>query len=71
MIADLFDPSTRGLANGILSWGVYIGYGLAFIIGNYVPEADWGGYGWRPVYLVGCTLGIPIAILVFLKHDPR
>lgn len=71
MIADLFDPSTRGLANGILSWGVYIGYGMAFIIGNYVPDANWGDYGWRPSYLVGCTLGIPIAVLIFLKSDPR
>ena len=27
-------------ANGIFSWGVYYGYGLAFIFGIYVTEAS-------------------------------
>jgi hypothetical protein len=34
VIAELFDASTRGVANGIFSWGVYIGYGLTFTLVN-------------------------------------
>ena len=33
MIADLFSPASRGVANGIFSWGVYAGFGLAFVLG--------------------------------------
>lgn len=40
LIADLFTPSGRGLANGIFSWGVYYGYGLAYVIGIYLTSAD-------------------------------
>ncbi len=40
LLADLFSPSGRGLANGIFSWGVYYGYGLAFVIGIYMTQAD-------------------------------
>jgi hypothetical protein len=28
----------RGLANGIFSWGVYYGYGLAFVFGIYITQ---------------------------------
>ena len=71
LLADLFDPKTRGVANGIFSWGVYIGYGFTFILGNYIPDADILGYGWRPAYVIGCSLGIPIAIIIFFHKDPR
>ena len=70
-MAELYDPATRGLANGIFSWGVYIGYGFTFILGNYIPPADIGGYGWRPAFLFGCALGIPIAVVLFFFKDPR
>ena len=36
LIADMFTPSARGVANGVFSWGVYLGYGLAFVLGNIV-----------------------------------
>ncbi|TRY70363.1 hypothetical protein TCAL_01161 [Tigriopus californicus] len=70
-LAELFDPSTRGVANGIFSWGVYIGYGLTFVIGNYVPDANILGYTWRPGFIIGCVLGIPIAIIIFFYEDPK
>lgn len=38
LIAELFEPSSRGLANGIFSWGVYYGYGLAYVIGIYLTQ---------------------------------
>ena len=34
MIAEIFTASHRGVANGIFSWGVYYGYGLAFVFGE-------------------------------------
>ena len=33
LIADLFTASARGVANGVFSWGVYLGFGLAFVLG--------------------------------------
>ena len=52
LLADLFPPEYRGLANGIFSWGVgtrqplkchkfnqvYWGYGLAFLLGIQVKN---------------------------------
>jgi len=37
LIAEMFDPSTRGVATGIFHWGIYIGNGLTFVLGNYLP----------------------------------
>ena len=62
----MFDPSTRGLANGIFSWGVYFGYGLTFILGNY-----FGGASWRVSFVIGCSPGLIIGILLFFVDDPR
>ena len=38
MIADLFTPRSRGVANGIFSWGVYVGFGMAFVLGINVTD---------------------------------
>jgi hypothetical protein len=40
LIAEVFTPSARGLANGIFSWGVYYGYGLAYVVGIYLTQVD-------------------------------
>ena len=32
----------RGVANGIFSWGVYYGYGLAYVFGIYITEVSKG-----------------------------
>jgi MFS family permease len=71
LLAELFDSSKLGFANGIFSLGVYIGYGLAYILGNYIPDADILGYGWRPAYFIGCFLGVPIGIALFFVKDPK
>ena len=34
LIAEMFTASHRGVANGVFSWGVYYGYGLAFVFGR-------------------------------------
>jgi len=71
LIADLFDPKTRGVANGIYSWGVYIGYGLTFVFGNYVAPEDLLGYDWRSVFILGSSWGIPLGFLIFFVPDPK
>lgn len=68
----MFDTSTRGVANGIFSWGVYIGYGLTFLLGNYLGKIQVFGYpGWRAAFIVGCAPGLVIAVLLFFLEDPR
>ena len=67
----MFDPSTRGVANGIFSWGTYIGYGLTFVLGNYAAPADILGHGWRSTFVIGCAWGVPLGIVIFLYRDPR
>ena len=54
------------MANGIFSWGVYFGYGLAYIFGIYLTDLDVLGYGWRASYVIGGAPGILIAGLIFL-----
>lgn len=71
LIAEMFDTSTRGVANGIFSWGVYIGYGLTFTLGNYLAPADLLGFGWRAAFVVGCAPGVIVALFLFFLKDPR
>ena len=66
LIADAFSPSARGLANGIFSWGVYFGYGLAYVIGINLTAADVLGFGWRASYVIPAIPGFLIAVLLFL-----
>ncbi|XP_023322348.1 protein spinster homolog 1 [Eurytemora carolleeae] len=72
LIAELFPPSSRGVANGIFSWGVYYGYGLAYVFGIYITEADIAGYGWRAPYVLAGIPGLLISVLLcFAVKDPR
>ena len=40
LIADLFTASARGVANGVFSWGVYLGFGLAFVLGINLTQVE-------------------------------
>lgn len=71
LIAEHFESSSRGIANGIYSWGIYIGYGLSFVLGNYVPASNIFNFGWRATFVIGCLPGLPIALAVFLRSDAR
>ena len=72
LIAELFSSSTRGVANGVFSWGVYYGYGLAFVFGIYLARADLLGYGWRAPYILASLPGVLLAILLATTvKDPR
>ena len=52
LIAELFPPASRGIANGIFNWGLYYGYGLAYLIGGPIAELNVLGYGWRSSYVI-------------------
>jgi len=72
LIAELFSASSRGVANGVFSWGVYYGYGLAFVFGIYITKADVLGYGWRAPYVLAALPGIVLAVLLATTvKDPR
>jgi len=72
LIAELFPPTSRGVANGLFSWGVYYGYGLAYVFGIYVTEADVLGYGWRSSYVIAGIPGLLLGLLLLLTvKDPR
>ena len=82
LLADLFPPESRGLANGIFSWGVYWGYGFAFLLGIQVSnkalfklvltlstqgtQLDLLGYGWRGPYVLAALPGLLTAALIIL-----
>lgn len=36
----MFPKSRRGLAMSLFNWGIYIGYGLSYTVGNYVTDAN-------------------------------
>ena len=40
LIADLFTASARGVANGVFSLGVYLGFGLAFVLGINLTQVE-------------------------------
>jgi len=40
MISDVFDINQRGLAMSLFTWGIYIGFGLSYAVGNYVTDAN-------------------------------
>merc|ERR1719191_575394 len=68
----LFSASARGVANGVFSWGVYYGYGLAFVFGIYITGADLAGYGWRAPFVLAALPGLLLAILLITTFpDPR
>lgn len=72
LIFDMFSPSGRGLANGIFSWGVYFGYGLAFVLGIELTKLDILGHGWRSVYVMCALPGIVIGVVIgVIVRDPK
>ena len=35
-----FNKSLHGAALGLVNWGIYFGYGLSYVVGNYIPPLD-------------------------------
>ena len=72
LIAEMFTANHRGVANGIFSWGVYYGYGLAFVFGIYITDANISGYSWWAPYVLAGLPGILISVLILATfRDPR
>ena len=55
-----------GVANGVFSWGVYLGFGLAFVLGINLTQADLLGYSWRSTYVVSGVPGLVVAALILI-----
>ncbi|MEP1142424.1 MAG: MFS transporter [Henriciella sp.] len=81
LVADLFPPERRGRAMAVLSCGISIGGGLAFILGGYivglvtaddmsVPFLD-GLSSWRVVFILVGLPGILAALLFITIPEPR
>ena len=43
MMADIFPAELRGATLGIYNWGIYMGYSLAFALGNLITQANING----------------------------
>jgi len=71
LIAEVFSSGARGVANGIFSWGVYYGYGLAFLFSN-ISALNILSYGWRAPYVIAALPGVLLSLLLmFTVRDPR
>jgi MFS family permease len=81
MIADLFPPQRLGRALGVYSMGVYVGAGLAFIIGGTVIQAiaDLPAFElplvgtlkpWQLVFIVVGLPGLIVAALIYTVREP-
>lgn len=72
IISDMFTQSIRAFALGVFNWGIYLGYGLSYIIGNYVTKADILGMGWRWSYYISGLLGaVTILLLIVVVREPE
>jgi len=82
LIADFFPPGRLGLALSIYSMGIYLGSGLALIVGGSVvqglshrPEMTLPLLGtipsWRASFLVVGLPGLLVALLTLTIREPR
>ncbi|OXU24172.1 hypothetical protein TSAR_016556 [Trichomalopsis sarcophagae] len=72
LLSDWFSEEKRGLVMSIFNWGIYGGYGIAFPVGRYVPQANAWDLGWRVCYYGAGIIGVIIAILTgFTLTEPE
>ena len=69
LLSDYFPAEDRATAISIYSSGIFVGIGLAFLIGGYISE--W--YSWRVAFLAVGAPGILLAMLAFvlIRDLPR
>lgn len=81
LLTDYFPPQRRALALSIYGMGIYIGSGLAFVLGGYITgwtsgQATWtlpliGDIRpWQAVFLAVGLPGIPLALLMYTVVEP-
>lgn len=79
LITDYFPPKRRATALGVYSMGIYIGSGLAFIVGGIVARAAAAQDAWqlpivgatRPWQVVFFIVGLPGVLLALLMYTVR
>jgi MFS family permease len=79
LITDYFPPKRRATALGVYSMGIYIGSGLAFIVGGMVARAAAAQEAWelplvgatRPWQVVFFIVGLPGVLLALLMYTVR
>ncbi len=81
LISDTVPPAKRGFAIGLFGLGVYVGAGLALVIGGQVIGmlTAHGPFHlpllgvirpWQASFLVVGALGLPVALAAFLMPEP-
>lgn len=81
LITDYFPPKRRATALSVYSMGIYIGSGLAFIIGGYVAgfatkQQMWdlpivgATRPWQVVFFIVGTPGVLLALLMYTVREP-
>jgi MFS family permease len=78
LLADTYPPDKLSTALSIFSMGAWLGVGSAFLLGGRVTEIaetiaavsglNWSG--WRLLFIMLGTLGLPICFLVFFFREP-
>ncbi|CAD5115834.1 DgyrCDS4772 [Dimorphilus gyrociliatus] len=73
IISDYFHTNVRGTAIGVYNWGLYMGYSLAFTLGDFIVDLNINGQGWRWVFILGGLPGVVLSgiILLSLKEPKR
>lgn len=61
LIGEYFSVEYRSTALGLYNTGIYIGYSLAFGLGNFVA----GAHGWRVTFIALGLPGIGLAVLLY------
>lgn len=67
LLTDYFPPVLRASALGVYNWGIYMGYSLAYALGNLITDADIMGQGWRWFYYIAGMPGLLLGVLIFFS----
>jgi MFS family permease len=81
LIADYFRPERRSTAMSVYSMGIFVGSGLAFIVGgmvaqfsaaqeSYVLPLIGGIRSWQLVFLIVGFPGLAVALLLYTIREP-
>jgi MFS family permease len=71
LIAALFVASRLGRALSVYQIGIYLGSGLALILGGYIAGSTLDASAWRTAFIVAGLPGLVIAIMAYFLPEPR
>ncbi|XP_064420414.1 D-galactonate transporter [Latimeria chalumnae] len=72
LIADYFPEAVRGSAMGFYNWGIYTGYSLSFVVGNFITKANIMGMSWRWTFFICGIPGFLVSVVVvFTVREPK